>query len=743
MCVNERKTTMAKFKQVAQTFLFRKLVGFWGNMVKNYRDDIPHSNFFDILLCNFDHDEGIALIESTYAPEELADKEVLRRGNERRGGRLRRLRVDFDDTLDDVFRALWNHRKTRAKCRSVLLSIRDRLLKSRPQSKDDALERRFCELKRVLKLSDLEAEVLLVAYAISETGFTWPRRIDGREKPLFFAMALDRAYGEVVKTLAPKGRLRAFNLLDEDWDFNGGMLGGYLDGAEDEVLERRFYGRNAEAEVLPWDFYGELASTDGEVLKRMLAGKVGRCNILLYGAPGTGKTSFARTLAKEVGRTAWEIRQGDENGKNMKSEARLVGIQVCNGQEDADESLMVVDEADELLRGSLSFLDLLFGGGSGGKSTEKGVMNTILDEMKMPAIWISNAPAQAMDESVRRRFDYSICFEELNNAQRVSIWSNVVRKLALGKLVTEAQIADYAAKYATNAGGIATVLGNVKRMAPRKSQVDELVATLMKPHCRLMGVKDENRFLPARGYSLEGLNIKGKVGLDKVVKSVRNYLDASFNASSEDRPPMNLLMFGPPGTGKTEFVKYLGKELDRKVLVMKGSDLLSKYVGESEQNIAKAFRRAEAEHAILFFDEIDGLVQDRANARASWEIAQVNELLQQMENFDGVMVAATNFCANLDPAILRRFTFKLEFDYLDEAGKKSFFERMFKTTLTESESAELATLGNLAPGDFRTVRQEAFYLDEETSNADLIDALRAECLLKRDGGRQASVGFAA
>ena len=61
---------------------------------------------------------------------------------------------------------------------------------------------------------------------------------------------------------------------------------------------------------------------------------------------------------------------------------------------------------------------------------------------------------------------------------------------------------------------------------------------------------------------------------------------------------MNLLMFGPPGTGKTEFVKHLGKELDRKVLVMKGSDLLSKYVGESEQNIAKAFQRAETEHVI-------------------------------------------------------------------------------------------------------------------------------------------------
>ena len=56
----------------------KKLVDFWGNMVRNYRDDIPHSNFFEIVLCNFDHDEGLALAESTYSQAELADKEALR-----------------------------------------------------------------------------------------------------------------------------------------------------------------------------------------------------------------------------------------------------------------------------------------------------------------------------------------------------------------------------------------------------------------------------------------------------------------------------------------------------------------------------------------------------------------------------------------------------------------------------------------------------------------------------------------
>ena len=176
---------------------------------------------------------------------------------------------------------------------------------------------------------------------------------------------------------------------------------------------------------------------------------------------------------------------------------------------------------------------------------------------------------------------------------------------------------------------------------------------------------------------------------------------------------------------------------------MKGSDILSKYLGGSERNIADAFRRAEAEHAILFFDEIDGLLHNRSNANYSWEVTQVNELLQQMENFDGVMVAATNFSKNLDAATMRRFTFKLEFAYLSDEGKRFFFERMFKTKLADGEIDELRKLGNLAPGDFRTVRQELFYLGDEISNMDRIEALREECKAKKDGTGCRPIGFAA
>ena len=136
-------------------------------------------------------------------------------------------------------------------------------------------------------------------------------------------------------------------------------------------------------------------------------------------------------------------------------------------------------------------------------------------------------------------------------------------------------------------------------------------------------------------------------------------------------------------------------------------------------------------------------MQGRERASHSWEVTQVNELLHQMENFDGVMVGATNFFANLDQAILRRFTFKLEFGYLDTDGKRLFFERMFASRLTSSEAARLDAIPDLAPGDFRTVRQAMFYLDGVADNAIRLGELEKESSVKRQGRVSAPVGFSA
>ncbi|MEI7947998.1 MAG: ATP-binding protein, partial [bacterium] len=680
------------------------------------------------------HDDIVFMLQTIFTDEELA----IMKDN-----RVRSARLDFfGGGTTDLLTALWNNDQYRKKTRLLMKSIYKRAMdKVRPSKAKEGVELRLDEVCSTLKLGEVERQILLLAYIKSSTCFEFPRRIEDSERPIYFAMALDRSFGEVSKAMNGSGKLRKFNVLDGDWDFNQRAFGGYLAGTEKDAIERKFY-KKSEGEPLPWEYFGQLARTHGKVLTRMLRANRGKggMNILLYGAAGTGKTSFAAALVKEAGFKAYEIKQGGNDGKNMSAESRMAGIQICNAQVDSKESLMIIDEADELLRGGgMGFIAALLGLG-GGKSTEKGIINTILDEMSIPAIWISNAPASEMDESVRRRFDYSVCFEKLNSAQREAIWNNGIAKFKLQKLISAEMVPGLASKYLTSVGGISTVLANVKKMSPRNDEVESTIAVLMKQHCELMQTYEKNKFVLAKDYSLNGLNIKGNVSLEKIIRAARNFSEEA-SEKSVDKPRLNILMCGPPGSGKTEFVKYLGSQLGKRVIVKKGSDILGMYVGQTEAQIRAAFAEAEAEQAVLFFDEIDGIMQSRESAHASWEVSKVNELLQQMEDFNGIMVAATNFHKNLDPAMLRRFTFKLEFDYLTNEGKRHFFEHMFGTKLDERMGRMIDDVENLCPADYRTVRQSLHYLGEETSADDYLSALKAEAEAKPKTFAHSRIGF--
>src|SRR5690606_22942609 len=101
--------------------------------------------------------------------------------------------------------------------------------------------------------------------------------------------------------------------------------------------------------------------------------------------------------------------------------------------------------------------------------------------------------------------------------------------------------------------------------------------------------------------------------------------------------------------------------LDRPLMIRRASDLVSKYVGETEQNMAAMFAEAEAEKAVLLLDEADSFLQDRRGAHRTYEVTEVNEMLQGMERFNGIFVCTTNLLESLDQAALRRFTFKIRF----------------------------------------------------------------------------------
>lgn len=192
--------------------------------------------------------------------------------------------------------------------------------------------------------------------------------------------------------------------------------------------------------------------------------------------------------------------------------------------------------------------------------------------------------------------------------------------------------------------------------------------------------------------------------------------------------------------------EHIASSIDKPLIIKRASDVLSPWVGVAERNIANMFRDAEEEGAVLLLDEADSFLGSRQNAQRSWEVSQVNELLQGMERFNGIFICTTNLFESLDEAALRRFAFKIRFNYLTPLQSWSLFQQLNTQEVMENSEARemckqrLMHLTNLTPGDYAVVMRQSTLINAPLSPEEMLSTLihESETKMNRGGKR---IGF--
>ena len=393
---------MKKYVEKVDRWKTAKVLEFLGNFLKNHQGSVSDNDLFKPITDLTENCDWEKKIKAVF-PEKTIDRMENFRG--------RRDRLDFTDDPQEIFREVWNFSFARKRFAGMLIAEIKSLQKKYlpdlyanelfPKQIDELFPKQLIELQKTFSLSDFEVDVMLVLAFVSIDMLTV---IDGHsrhsaetDKAVFVAKCLDCDVSEVMAALDCKEKLRRYNCVDSDFDFNR-QLFEFLNGVSDAPLSSNYF-KHSKDETLPWDFYGNLAAKHGTLIKNILQNNNGGAsNILLYGAPGTGKTSFAKTLADQLGKRCYIIAQDTKERDRATStpEFRFAALQICDAQVDPENSLIIVDEADEMLQGNSGFGMPFFLGGMGSVKGDKGLLNDVLDNIKTPTIWITNTPAEAL-----------------------------------------------------------------------------------------------------------------------------------------------------------------------------------------------------------------------------------------------------------------------------------------------------------------------------------------------------------
>ena len=631
-----------------------------------------------------------------------------------------------------------------------LWTMQDNLVRLTPKAilKNPGI-RNILLLGKLLDLNPVERRLLdFVEIGTYEPFRNFLRSIDGfapQDAYQLVAAAIDVPVAAVRAALRASGPLRSYGLLKVDTapsdledflrldDAGQTFLTEDFKTPEDMLRAVLQLGQASGLAVQDYPHLEREFTWLVNYLKNVANGRLQGANVLLYGAPGTGKSEFARLLAEHAGLTAFDVQSADKDGDPVPGKTRL-GLFAISQRflSERERSLVIFDEIEDVFPDMASHFASLFGRGRSSSRSDqpKAWLNQQLEHSPVPAIWISNS-IEAINDAFLRRFAFHIEFRTPPKAVR----ERIIRLCVGNTPVSDRLVASLAADDSLSPAQVNQASRFASLCHANPGQIDESAfLQAIKSSQAAMGrsYQTNSQLADTAPCNFAYLNLDSEMPVAKIEQALRRH------------PAATLCFYGIPGAGKTCLARHLADAIGRPLMIRRASDLLGKYVGESEKRIARMFRDASQEGAVLLLDEADSFLRSRQHAHNSWEVTQVNELLQQMEDFDGIFICTTNLMDDVDEAALRRFTFKLRFDALTLPQRQALFaETVFGDPDASLESPVRQALQKLAgatPGDFATVKRQERLLGERYTAENFLLCLERECALKK-GGKSMSIGF--
>ncbi|SET15868.1 ATP-binding protein [[Clostridium] polysaccharolyticum] len=449
-----------------------------------------------------------------------------------------------------------------------------------------------------------------------------------------------------------------------------------------------------------------------------------RCQILnIYGPEGNGKKFFVDRALREL-----EI-----SGLFVDVQVIVAQFDIYQYMEGFYQECMLADRLPCFVYRNIAHEE---------EEKRENILDKIyqiidLCKRKFPlVIWISEEKAEYF---LGQEFRYmSVKMDNLSLKERYLVWCEFAKQY---KISQEVDLNLLANQFSLSVRGIKDTLWNAELLRVSEDR-QEITIEAIRSAVKQQSVSKLGQcatLIPAT-YTWDDLVIsqEQKTQLELICnqvkyKSIVGEEWGFFNKTAYGRG-VCALFYGAPGTGKTMAVQVIANELGLSLYRIDLSQLISKYVGETEKNISKVFERAKGINALLFFDEADSLFAKRLDVKDSMDRsanAQTAHLLQQMEDYDGITILATNLAMNLDDAFKRRIKFMIKFTYPAKEVRMQLWQTILPKQVPCEEELDLAFFAEtfeLSGSSIKEILTIAAFMaaskQRKLSNKDIVEAVK-------------------